>query len=324
MDASRELHRLVSGYQVTQAVHVAATLGLSDVLAEGPKTVAELAEATGTDSQSLNRLMRALTALGLYAGDDGKYTNTELGDALRSDVPHPIAGWVRFVGQGSHWAAYTGLEESIRTGETAFPTVHGEPVWEYRAKHPTERKLFDGAMTSMSEQVAEAVVDAYDFSRFDTVVDIGGGRGRLLRGIVERYPTVHGVLFDQPDVVAGVEGVEVVGGSFFDSVPSGDALVLKSVIHDWADAESIEILRVCRRSIPGDGRVLLVEQLLDRSPDPVRTAFSDLNMLVMTGGRERTTDEYRALLAAAELDLTGIVPTAGQAFIIEATPRHQA
>jgi hypothetical protein len=216
------------------------------------------------------------------------------------------------------------LEESIRTGETAFPAVHGEPVWEYRAKHPTERKLFDSAMTSMSEQVAEAVVDAYDFSRYDTVVDIGGGRGRLLSGIVERYPTVTGILFDQPDVVAGVEGVEAVGGSFFDSVPRGDALVLKSVIHDWADAESIEILRVCRRSIPDDGRVLLVEQLLDRSPDPVRTAFSDLNMLVMTGGRERTTDEYRALLAAAELDLTDIVPTASQAFIIEATPRHQA
>lgn len=314
----------MSGYQVTQAVHVAATLGLSDVLAEGPKTMTELAEATGTDSQSLTRLMRALIALGLYAGDDGKYTNTEVGDALRSDAPHPIAGWVRFIGQGSHWAAYTGLADSIRTGETAFPTVHGEPVWEYRAKHPSERKLFDGAMTSMSGMLTDAVVDAYDFSRYNTVVDVGGGRGRLLSGILERYPAVTGILFDQPDVVAGVEGFQVVGGSFFESVPSGDALVLKSVIHDWADAESIEILRVCRRALPADGRVLLVEQLLDRSPDPVRTALSDLNMLVMTGGRERTVDEYRALLAAADLELTGTVPTASPAFVIEATPRHQA
>lgn len=331
MDASRELHRLTSGYQVTQAVHVAATLGISDVLAESPKSLAQLAESTGTDTGALARLMHALVALGLYAVDDGTYSNTELGTALRTDVPRSVAGWARFIGKGSHWQAYTGLEDSIRTGETAFPAVHGEAVWEYRAKHPAEQAAFDAAMTSISETLSDAVVDAYDFSRFGTLVDVGGGRGRLLIGILSRYEAVRGVLFDQPDVVAGAhdllsaaglsERCLVVGGNFFDAVPEGDAHLLKAVIHDWADAESIEILRTCRRSMPAHGRLLLVEQLLDQSPDPVRTAFSDLNMLVMTGGRERTTDEYRTLLAAAGLDLITTIPTASPAFILEAAPR---
>ncbi|WP_327637274.1 acetylserotonin O-methyltransferase [Kribbella sp. NBC_00482] len=331
MDASRELHRLTSGYQVSQAVHVAARLGISDVLAEGPKSLAQLVESTGTDAGALARLMHALAALGLYAVDNGEYTNTELGAALRTDVPRSVAGWARFIGKDSHWQAYAGLEDSIRTGETAFPAVHGEPVWEYRAKRPEEQAAFDAAMTSMSETQADAVVDAYDFSRFETLVDVGGGRGRLLTGVLSRYPSVRGVLFDQPDVVAGAHDLLsaaglsdrclVVGGNFFDSVPEGDAHLLKAVIHDWADAESIEILRSCRKSMPAHGRLLLVEQLLDESPDPVRTAFSDLNMLVMTGGRERTTDEYRALLAAADLDLVTAVPTAGPAFVLEAAPR---
>ncbi|WP_371404548.1 acetylserotonin O-methyltransferase [Kribbella sp. NBC_00662] len=331
MDASQELHRLAAGYQVTQAIHVAARLGLSDLIAAGPKSLTELASATGADEQALARLMHALTALGLYTADSEGFANTELGAALRVDAPRSVAGWARFIGTGSHWTAYAGLEQSVRTGETAFPAVHGEPVWEYRAKHPDEQAAFDAAMTSRSDVVADAVVAAYDFSRCRTVVDIGGGRGRLLAGILERNPSVEGVLFDQPDVVAGagdlLAGVAdrctVVGGNFFDSVPSGDTLVLKSVIHDWADAESIQILRTCRRAVTDDGRVLLVEQLLDRSPDAVATAFSDVNMLIMTGGRERSTDDYRALLAAAELELTDIVATAGLSFVIEATPRHQ-
>ena len=320
MDASRELLGLISGYQVSQAISVAARLGISDVLATSPQTLAELAQSVGADEQALARLMHALTTLGLYTDDGGTFANTELGAALRVDAPRSVAGWARFVGTGSYWQTYAALEQSIRTGETAFSILHGEPVWTYRAKHPDEQEAFDAAMTSMADAVSAAVVAAYDFSRYRTVVDVGGGHGRLLNGILDRYPTVKGLLFDQPDVVAGAEAerFEVVGGNFFESVPGGDALVLKSVIHDWADAESIDILRNCRKALAADGRVLLVEQLLDRSPDPVRTAFSDLNMLIMTGGRERTTDEYRALLTAAGLELVDTIPTASTTFVIEA------
>ena len=323
MDASRELLRLIGGYQVSQAISVAARLGISDVLATSPQTLSELAQSTGADVPSLGRLMRALTALGLYTDDSGTFANTELGAALRVDAPRSVAGWARFIGTGSYWQTQAALEQSVRSGETAFSIVHGEPVWEYRARHPEEQDAFDAAMTSMADAVTEAVVAAYDFGRYGTVVDVGGGHGRLLLGILERYPAVKGVLFDQPEVVAGAstDRFQVAGGDFFDSVPAGDALVLKSVIHDWADAESIAILRNCREALPSDGRVLLVEQLLDRSPDPVRTAFSDLNMLIMTGGRERTTDEYATLLAAAGLDLVGTVATASTTFVIEAAAR---
>ncbi|MFG1816182.1 methyltransferase [Kribbella sp. NPDC049174] len=332
MDASRQLHRLVTGYQVSQAVHVAATLGLSDLLADGPRSVVELAEATGTDARSLRRLMRGLVAVGLYvdSGDD-RFANTELGDAFRNDVPRSVAGWARFVGRPYHWQAYASLEYSVRTGETGFEAVHGKPVWEYLAEHPEEQNFFAGAMTALSGVVAEAVVEAYDFGQYGTVVDVGGGRGLLLSAVLSRYPSVGGVLFDRPDVTAGAqqllaaagvaERCRVVGGSFFESVPAdGDAYVLKSVIHDWADAESVEILRTCRRAMPATSRLLLVEQLLDLCPDPVRTAFSDLTMLVVAGGQERTTDEYRSLLSAAGFDLTRTVATASDFFVIEAVP----
>jgi hypothetical protein len=328
---ARQLQRLVTGYQISQAVHVAATLGLCDLLAEGPKGAAELAEATGTDARSLTRLMRALVAIEVCVGDDDRFANTELGDALRADAPYSISGWARYVGRPHHWQAYGSLEHSVRTGENAFVAVHGQSVWDYFAEHPDEQKAFDAAMTSLSQVVSNAVVDSYDFGRFGTIVDVGGGRGLLLSAILTRYPSVQGVLFDQPAVVAGAReplataGVsgrcEVVGGSFFDSVPpGGDAYVLKSVIHDWADAESIAILTTCRRAMSAGGRLLLVEQLLDDSPDPVRTASSDLTMLVVAGGQERTTDEYRSLLSAADFELTRTVPTASNFFVLEARP----
>ena len=332
MNASRELRRLVTGYQVSQALYVAATLGLCDLLADSPRTVAELAETTGADARSLTRLTRGLAAVGLYVADgDGRFANTELGDAFRADAPRSIADLARFVGQPCHWQAYASLEHSIRTGESAFEVVHGESVWDYLAKHPDEQKVFDGAMTALSEVVAEEVAAAYDFGRFGTVVDVGGGRGRLLAAVLSRYPSVEGVLFDQPSVVAGAyellsstgvsQRCRVVGGSFFDSVPGGgDAYLLKSVIHDWPDAESVEILRTCRRSMPAHACLLMVEPLLDESPDPVRTAFSDLTMLVMAGGQERTRDAYQSLLAAAGLDLTRTVTTGSDVFVIEAAP----
>ncbi|WP_350281491.1 methyltransferase [Kribbella sp. HUAS MG21] len=330
MDVSRELHRLVTGYQATQAVSVAASLRLSDLLAAGPRSVAELAEAAGADEQSLARLMHTLTVLGLYRrAEDGTFTATELGAALRTDGTRSIADWVRFVGRPFHWQAYGALEHSVRTGETAFRSVHGESMWEYAGKHPDDRQIFDAAMTSVSQTVADDVVDAYDFGRFSTVVDVGGGRGLMLSAILRRYPAVEGVLFDLPDVVASAPellanaGVwarcRAVGGSFFDAVPAGaDAYVLKAVIHDWADSEAIEILRVCRTAMPPGARLLLLEQLLDATPDPVRTALSDLTMLVMAGGRERTTAEYRTLLTTAGLSLVDVVPTASTTSVIEA------
>jgi hypothetical protein len=281
MDPRSTLHRLVNGFQVSQALHVAAVLGLSDQLADGPRSVADLAAATSTDERSLHRLLRALATAGVYAvGEDGRFANTEVSEGLRPDAPGSLAGWAAFVGRPYQWQAWSSLLDSIRTGDNAFGMVHDESVWAYRSAHPDEQAIFDDAMTALSRVLADAAAEAYDFSRFGTVVDVGGGHGALLAAILRRYTTVRGILFDQPAVVAaagrlddaGLTGrVERVGGSFFESVPAADAYVLKSVIHDWPDDEAVAVLRRCRESMAEDGAVLLVEQLLGRGPDPYRT-----------------------------------------------------
>lgn len=336
MDAAAELRRLANGFQVSQALHAAAVLGISDALAVAPRTVHELAAMVGAHDGSLHRLLRALVSVGVYSRDEqGRFANTELGQALRSDTPRSVAGWAALVGRPYYWQAWAGLLDSVRTGENAFTTVHGESIWAYRAQRPDERAIFDQAMTALSVAVADAVAVTYDFARFSTVVDVGGGRGGLLTAILTRYPLLRGVLFDQPDVVAGATALleragvtdrcQIVGGDFFHALPdigsdTPTAVVLKAVIHDWPDAESLAILGACHRAMGGSGTLLLVEQLLDDGPDPSRTAFSDLNMLVAPGGQERTTEEYRALLAHAGFRLDRAIPTGTDVSVLEAAP----
>lgn len=335
MDPTNQLLHMVNGYQVSQALHAAATLRISDLLADGPLPVASLADSTGTHGPTLHRLLRALESVGVYASDgDGRYANTELGAQLRSDVPGSVADWAVYVGRDYYRQAWSGLVDSVRTGQNAFVSVHGTRVWDYRMHHPEEQAIFDAAMSATAGIVVKALVSAYDFGSLGTVADIGGNVGTLLAAILQHCPTVWGVLFDQPDVIAAAEpllraaGVlercRLVGGSFFESVPSGaDAYIYKSIVHDWLDAEAIDLLRICRRAMGADARLLIVEQLIGRGPDPVLTAFSDLNMLVSPGGQERTLDEYEALLAAAGFSLSGLTETGTPVFVIEATPSRQ-
>jgi O-methyltransferase domain/Dimerisation domain len=318
MADTRELLALVNGYQVSQALYVAARLGVADRLADGPRRPEEL--GLEADPDALRRLLRALAAVGVLSEQDGRYALTELGEGLRSDVAGSVAGWAAFVGRPSHWSAWAALEHSVRTGENAFRAVHGTDVWAYRREHPDEGEIFDRAMTSLTGRVNAAVAAAHDFARYRTVVDVGGNRGALLAAILDRHPGVRGVLFDQPAVVAGVdlgERAEVLAGSFFEAVPpGGDAYVLKSVLHDWEDAEAVTILRACHAA--GAPVVLVVER--DLAADP-RAAFSDLNMLVGPGGRERTPAEYAALLEAAGFRLTGSTTTAAAVAVLEAHRR---
>jgi hypothetical protein len=324
MDPAARMRVMLNGYQVSHALSVAASLRLSDLLADGPRTGAELAQATGTHEPTLRRLLRALVAIGVYEHDEGRFSLTELGATLRHDVPGSMAGWAELIGRPYYTQAWTGLADSVRTGENAFARLNGTSIWAYRAGRPDEQAIFDRAMTALSAAVAQAVATAYDFSRFGTVVDVGGGHGGLLAAVLEQHPTVRGVLFDQPEAVATVEPGErwtTAGGNFFTEVPpGGDAYVLKSVIHDWPDDDAVEILRTVRRAIGDDGVLLLVEQVLDLAPDPVRTAFSDLNMLVAPGGQERELAEYGRLLAAAGFSLGHAVPTGTDVFVIEGLP----
>jgi hypothetical protein len=315
-----EIRRLVEGYQVSQAIHVAATLGLADLLARGARASDELAEATGTHAGSLYRLLRALASVGVLRELDRRFELTPLGEPLRSDVPDSIAGWAAFIGRPYHWQAWAELLHSVRTGENAFQHVHGTDVWTYRAARPEESAIFDRAMTSLSRQSNEAVLAAYDFDQFKTLVDVGGGNGALLAAVLAGHPKLRGVLFDQPHVVSGAQtilesaGVAdrclIISGSFFDSVPDGgDGYILSRVIHDWEDEESVRILRNVRRAIAEDGRLVLIERVLGPPNEGRDAKFRDLLMLVSPGGRERTREEYADLLQQSGFALARIFDT---------------
>jgi hypothetical protein len=329
-DARRHMLGLINGFRISQALHVAAVLRLSDHLGDGPRTVAELAALTGCHPPSLHRLLRALATAGVYEqAPDGRFACTPLGDELRG-----LRDWAAFAAAPSMWRAWGALGHSVRTGENAFAAVHGEDVWEYRARNPAEGAAFDAAMAALSRPVAEAVADAYDFAAVTTVADVGGGNGALLATLLTRHPHLRGQLLDQPHVVvaapdllaaAGVaDRCEVHAGDLFTAVPPGaDAYVLKSILHDWPDEEALAVARVCRRAMRTDSVLLVLERVLSGPPYPetdLPAAFSDLNMLVGPGGQERTRAEYETLLRDAGLRVTRVVPTTTEISIVEAVP----
>lgn len=320
-----ELLRLVNGHQVARAIQVAAELGVADAIGDGARPVDELARETGSDEQSLYRLLRALAAAGVLREAEGRqFELTELGRHLRSNDPHSVAGWATFAGQPSIWAAWGALDHSVKTGENAFAHVHGVDVWTYRAKRPEESALFDRAMASHTGRASDAVLEAQDFGRFSMIVDVGGGNGTLLAKILARNSDARGILFDQPHVIAEAElpeRCEGHGGSFFESVPGGaDAYVLKAIIHDWEDAEAVAILQSVRRAIVPDGRVFLIEWVLGGPNERLGAKFSDVNMLVNPGGRERTIAEYASLFEQAGFRLVGEAETSSGHSVIEAAP----
>jgi hypothetical protein len=319
---TQALRRLVNGYQVTQAIHVAATLGIADLLRGGPRSSADLAAATETHGPSLHRVLRALAALGvLREEDDGRFSLTAIGECLRSDAAEPVGGWADYVGRPAHFQAWGALLHTVRTGENAFTSVHGTDVWEYRARHPQDGVVFDRAMTDISRRANAHLLEAYDFGGLRLVVDVGGGHGALLAAVLAAHPALRGVVFDQPHVVAGAPEVltaagvadhcEVVGGSFFESVPAGgDAYLLKAILHDWEDDDAVRILRSCRAAIAEGGAVLVVERELGAANENPDAKLSDLNMMVGPGGRERTREQFAELLCAGGFALDRVVPTA--------------
>jgi hypothetical protein len=329
--ASAALRRLTNGFQVSQAIYVAVTLGIPDLLRDGPRTSADLAAATESDPGALHRLLRALASVDVLHEDDAGFSLTAMGECLRSDAAQPVAGWAALIGRPYFWNAWGALLDSVRTGENAMRHVTGVGPWEYRAERPEEGAIFDRAMTDLSRRFTRALLAAYDFSRFSTVVDVGGGQGALLAAILAANDALRGILFDLPGVVGPAEGVlaaagvadrcTVVGGDFFEAVPEGgDAYVMRSILHDWEDPEAIGILRSIRAVIPEDGSLLVLERELGGPNVNPEAKFSDLNMLVMPGGRERTVDEFAALYERAGFELAGTTPTAAGMSVIEGRP----
>lgn len=331
---SAMLRRLVDGFQISQAIHVAAELGIADLLASGPQTAEDLAANTDSHPEALYRLLRALASVGVFEeGAEGKFQLTPVGACLRSDAPQPVGQWARWIGRAHYWETWGKLLHSVRTGETAFPAFHdGQSVWEWRAARPEEAASFDRAMEGLSRRQSQALLDAYDFGRFSMVVDVGGGNGSFMAALLERHPQVRGTVFDQPHVVAGARDVleaagvhercEVVGGNFFESVPAGaDAYVLKAVLHDWEDGECLQILEQVRRACRPRSKLLVLEWVVGPPNGDPRSKFSDLNMLVMPGGRERTEPEWRVLFDDGGFRLREIFTGGLGQSVIEGTPR---
>jgi hypothetical protein len=324
------LRRLVNGYQVTQAIHVAAVLGIADILALGPRSTADLTELTGVHHEALYRLLRALAGVGvLHEEADSRFALTPVGDCLRSDAPESVEGWAEFVGEEHHWAAWQALEYSVRTGQNAFQHVHGSDPWTLRSRHPELGASFDRAMTSVSSQVAASILAVYDFSRFGIIVDVGGSRGGFLSAILAAYPLMRGVVFDLPHVVAGAgplleaagvaDRCEVIAGSFFESVPAGgDVYILKAILHDWDDEQALAILETCRHAMADGTALLIVERDIGPPNEMPDAKLSDLNMLVGTGGRERSVDQFATLLTSAGFDVTSYTPGAAGVGVLEA------
>jgi len=319
---------MVTGFRLSAALSVAADLGLSDQLAEGPRTVPELAGSVSADEDSLRRLMHALATVGVYEERDGDvYATTALGDGLRSDVPGSMRPLARTLADPATWAAWGHLGHSVRTGDNAFHALHGMDVWAYRESHPESNAVFNDNMTALSFHVAHAVVEAYDFSGLSRVVDVGGGQGSLLEEVLTRNEHLSGIVFDLAHVVTSARAeampasvatrFTVESGSFFDPVPPADAYLLKSILHDWPDDRCVQILRNCERSLTPGGVVLVVETVLGRPGHEVDAAFSDLNMLVLPGGRERTEQQYGALFDDAGLRLSRTLDTTSRYSIVE-------
>jgi hypothetical protein len=324
------MQELLLGGWMSQAITTVADLGVADVLAGGPLPINELASKVGADPDALRRLLRALISRGIFAQhDDGRYELTPLADLLRSNAPISMAARARYIGSRQHREHWSLLTEAIKTGTSVVPALRGKRFFDYVSDDPEFGQVFHDAMTSLSSAAIGPVIEAYNFTPYRTIVDVAGGHGRLLAAILASAPNARGVLYDLPEVIAGAtplleenhvaERVRLVEGSFFNGIPAGgDVYVLKSIIHDWDDEASVQILRNVRSAAAAGTALLLVETVIREDDSESIAKLTDMEMLLVNNGRERTAGEYRRLLDEAGFQMIGMVDTASRFSIIEA------
>jgi hypothetical protein len=324
--------QLISGFWIARAVYAIAKLGIPDLLKDETKTADELAAATNMHAPSLFRILRALVSVGVLSSSDGaRFGLTPLSETLITDAPGSLRWFaISELGQ-EHYPAWGNLMHSLKTGEIAFDHHFGVDVWKYFSQNPEDAAVFNNSMSGLTAVTNDAVARLYDFSGFNTLVDVGGGHGALITGILKSNPKLKGILFDSPEVVEGArpkieaaglaDRCETVSGDFFKAVAGGgDAYILKFIIHDWEDQKAITILKNCRTHMQPNSRLILVDCVVPESNEPHFSKFIDLNMLVMTGGKERTEKEFDELLSAAGFKLLRVISTDQPTSIVEAEP----
>jgi len=325
------LNQMIGGYWTTQAIYVAAELGIADLLSDRARTVEDLAKSTGSEAEALYRVLRALASIGIFAESAHRsFSLTPLAGQLRSDAPGSQRAFAIMMG-AEFYDAWRQLICSVKTGRGGFRDAFGADFFEYMTRHPERHRIYDRAMNGVHGGETGPMLDAYDFSRFGSIVDVGGGNGAMLAAILQRHPDLQGVLFDMPEVAErarrGPIGslpsarCRVEGGDFFSEVPAGaDAYLLRHVIHDWQDDAAMVILRNCREAMNPNGRILVVEYVIPPGNGLSFGKWLDL-MMLLVGGRERTEVEFRGLFAAAGLHLKNVVQTGAGVSLLEGTKR---
>jgi hypothetical protein len=333
----RDLNQLICGYGYSQCVYVAAKLGIADLLANGPQSIDDLAEETATHPQALYRVMRALASVGVFEeepGDLKRFRLTPAAGLLRSDVHGSQRALAILMGE-EYFRAWGDLLYSVRTGRPAFDVIYGRPLFDFLSRNPEQAANFDRAMVAAHGYETAAVLDACHFSQDTFLVDVGGGNGNTLCGILERHAHLRGTLYDLPGVIeragqtierAGMsDRIGLVSGDFFQSVPAGgDAYLLRHIIHDWDDEKASRILRNIRRVMDEGARLFIVDSVIPEGNEPLFSKLLDLTMLVGVGGKERTEDQFRDLLRRAEFRLVRVVTTSTEDSVIEAVPMAPA
>jgi precorrin-6B methylase 2 len=330
-----QLYQMAIGHYVSRALDLAARLGVADLLAAGPRPVAELSAQTETDAAALRRVLRLLVSMGVFSEPEREaFGLTPLGELLRSDVPGSARASVMLFAGVRIQDSWKELEYCVRTGQPAF-RKHSPDADPFSGMSEEDTRVFDAAMATFAPGTAAAMAAAYDFAQFGTLMDVGGGNGAILIGLLTANPGLRGIVFDRAGAAerareklaaAGLSArCQVAAGDFFQAVPEGaDAYLLKHVIHDWNDEHAAAILRNLRRAMKAGAKLLIAEGVypphIDGSLESRGAAANDVNMLVATGGRQRSEEEFRSLYRAAGFELTKIVPTAARLALIEGVP----
>jgi O-methyltransferase domain/Dimerisation domain len=320
--------QMMFGCVLTQAIHVAATLNIAELIAaEGPLNPAVLAGKTGVKEEALYRLLRALASVGIFSIDEqGKFSLTPMAECLKEDSPDSVKAMALSMGN-AFYKAYSELPFSVQTENDGFKKAFGVPIFEWLTNNPDQGKIFDRMMTDIHGGETEPMVNQYDFSVFNTIVDIGGGNGEVITGVLKKNPGVKGILFDMPDVIKRAQAniaasglgdrCKLEGGSFFESVSKGgDAYIMRHILHDWSDADAITILSNCKKSMNPGGKVLVVEAVIQEGNGPSPFKLLDLTMLLV-GGKERTSKQFEHIFSKAGFKLNRIVPFQHDLSVIE-------
>ncbi len=319
------LQKMAAGYCLPRCLHMVANLGVADALDETPRTVSDLAASVSAHPDALGRILRLLAAHGVFEMQGGeKFRHSPASLLLRTDHPQSMRAFAQMFGLPIFWSSFGEMEHSVRTGLPAAPKVFPGGVWEYLAQTPEEGRVFNAAMAAKAHGAVAGILAAYDFSGFGLIGDIAGGSGHLLRAVLDTVPSAKGVLFDLPHVIEEAAGLAsdrltLQAGDFFrDDLPSCDAYLLMEIIHDWADEESLAILKAIRRAAPAHAKLLVIESIVPDDPGPDWSKMLDIVMLTMVGGRQRTQQEYEALLAQSGFVLQREIDTGAGISILEA------